>query len=92
MDFWIKQNFLKTKFEELWYRNASLDIELKRQEEVLNGLQFDLSLLQESPSKSKDQKDEAAAVKAVPSNMTKVYAIKQRGELSVMIKRTIRQS
>ncbi|KAH9311588.1 hypothetical protein KI387_026623, partial [Taxus chinensis] len=49
---------LESKSKDLLSQNASLNIELKRKEEVLNGLQFDLSLLQESASKAKDQKDE----------------------------------
>eukprot|EP01018_Ginkgo_biloba_P022820 Gb_00613 [translate_table: standard] len=39
-------------------KNTSLKIDLKCKEEVLKGLQFDLSLLQESASKAKDRKDE----------------------------------
>lgn len=36
----------------------SIQVELSRKDDILNGLLFDLSLLQESASNSKDQKDE----------------------------------
>ncbi|OVA15456.1 Kinesin [Macleaya cordata] len=48
------ENFVK----ELMSENMSLQSELSRKDEVLNGLLFDLSLLQESASNVKDQKDE----------------------------------
>ncbi|XP_057869677.2 kinesin-like protein KIN-12F isoform X1 [Cryptomeria japonica] len=68
-----QMELIEMKFEELLSQNASLHIELKRKEEVINGLQFDLSLLQESASKAKDQKDEVqeatAALKLVQEDL-----------------------
>ncbi|KAK8518820.1 hypothetical protein V6N12_012061 [Hibiscus sabdariffa] len=50
--------FLENRAEELASENISLCAELSRKDEVLKGLLFDLSLLQESASNTKDQKDE----------------------------------
>ncbi|GMI74546.1 hypothetical protein HRI_001123900 [Hibiscus trionum] len=50
--------FLENRAEELASENISLHAELSRKDEVLKGLLFDLSLLQESASNTKDQKDE----------------------------------
>ncbi|XVF45199.1 hypothetical protein PTKIN_Ptkin02bG0185700 [Pterospermum kingtungense] len=44
--------------KELESENVTLQVELSRKDEVLKGLLFDLSLLQESASNTKDQKDE----------------------------------
>ncbi|XP_074343871.1 kinesin-like protein KIN-12D [Apium graveolens] len=44
--------------EEVTSRNCYLEAELKRKDSVLEGLLFDLKLLQESASSNKDQKDE----------------------------------
>ncbi|XAR72869.1 Plus-end-directed kinesin ATPase [Bertholletia excelsa] len=49
---------LETLAKELMSENLSLQTELSRKDDVLNGLLFDLSLLQESASNTKDQKDE----------------------------------
>nr|KJB32406.1 hypothetical protein B456_005G239700 [Gossypium raimondii] len=50
--------FLENRTEELESENMNLHAELSRKDEVLKGLLFDLSLLQESASNTKDQKDE----------------------------------
>ncbi|XP_050363080.1 kinesin-like protein KIN-12D [Argentina anserina] len=50
--------------EELVSENLSLQAELQRKDEVLKGLLFDLSLLQESASKNKDHQDEIKDVVA----------------------------
>ncbi|KAL4281224.1 hypothetical protein GQ457_03G001460 [Hibiscus cannabinus] len=52
--------FLENRAEELESENMTLHAELSRKDEVLKGLLFDLSLLQESASNTKDQKDEIA--------------------------------
>ncbi|KAL8170416.1 hypothetical protein V2J09_022220 [Rumex salicifolius] len=49
--------------EDITSENSSLQAELLRKDEVLKGLSFDLSLLQESASSSKDQKDEIEELK-----------------------------
>ncbi|XVE93307.1 hypothetical protein REPUB_Repub01dG0180300 [Reevesia pubescens] len=50
--------FLEHHAKELESENVTLRAELSRKDEVLKGLLFDLSLLQESASNTKDQKDE----------------------------------
>lgn len=56
----LMNNFecLECHVEELVYENKTLQAELLRKDDVLEGLKFDLSLLQESASVTKDQKDE----------------------------------
>ncbi|KAK0582663.1 hypothetical protein LWI29_028296 [Acer saccharum] len=49
---------LECHVEELMSENKTLLAELSRKDDVLEGLSFDLSLLQESASNTKDQKDE----------------------------------
>ncbi|KAH9695749.1 kinesin-like protein KIN-12D [Citrus sinensis] len=49
---------LECHVEELVYENKNLRSEISRKDDVLEGLKFDLSLLQESASSTKDQKDE----------------------------------
>ncbi|XP_004292458.1 PREDICTED: uncharacterized protein LOC101313387 [Fragaria vesca subsp. vesca] len=55
---------LECHTEELVSKNLSLQAELLRKDEVLKGLLFDLSLLQESASKNKDHQDEIKEVVA----------------------------
>lgn len=50
--------YLQSHVKEVVFANRSLQTEIKRKDDVLNGLLFDLSLLQESTSNTKDQKDE----------------------------------
>ncbi|XWS54846.1 hypothetical protein CRYUN_Cryun10bG0124600 [Craigia yunnanensis] len=54
--------FLEHRAEELEFENVTLQVELSRKDEVLKGLLFDLSLLPESTSNTKDQKDEIEEV------------------------------
>lgn len=53
-DFELLENIAK----EIVSQNSSLGNELLRKDDILKGLLFDLSLLQESASNTKDQKDE----------------------------------
>lgn len=50
--------YLELSTKEVELENLTLQTELTRKDEVLAGLLFDLSLLQESASKNKDKKDE----------------------------------
>ncbi|XP_022725985.1 kinesin-like protein KIN-12D isoform X2 [Durio zibethinus] len=50
--------YLEHRAKELESENVTLQAELSRKDKVLKGLLFDLSLLQESASNTKDQKDE----------------------------------
>lgn len=50
--------------EELESKNVCLHTELLRKDDVLEGMLFDLSLLQESASNTKDQKDEIEEIMA----------------------------
>ncbi|XP_022148525.1 kinesin-like protein KIN-12D isoform X2 [Momordica charantia] len=50
--------YLELSAKEVELENRSLQSELIRKDEILAGLLFDLSLLQESSSKNKDKKDE----------------------------------
>ncbi|XP_020534921.1 kinesin-like protein KIN-12D isoform X2 [Jatropha curcas] len=49
--------YLECHAKELVSDNSSLQVELLRKDDILKGLLFDLSLLQESASSTKDQKD-----------------------------------
>ncbi|KAG2306209.1 hypothetical protein Bca52824_025957 [Brassica carinata] len=53
---------LQTDVEDLLSENLNLQDELLRKDDVLKGLSFDLSLLQESASKSMDKKDETKEI------------------------------
>ncbi|KAJ8441930.1 hypothetical protein Cgig2_020075 [Carnegiea gigantea] len=77
-------NFLK-EMELLEYmakgivsQNISLQEELFRKDEVLNGLLFDLRLLQESAANSKDQKDELEELTAALESMEDELALRSR--------------
>jgi len=52
------ENELSLKDSELSRMQSLLQVELSRKDEVIKGLLYDLSLLQESASNNKDQKDE----------------------------------
>ena len=56
--------YLECHAKDLESENSSLQAELLRKDEVLKGLLFDLSLLQESASNTKDQKDEIEEIMA----------------------------
>ncbi|XVE49142.1 hypothetical protein DITRI_Ditri01bG0058600 [Diplodiscus trichospermus] len=51
-------DYLEHCAKEMESENETLQVELSRKDDVLKGLLFDLSLLQESASNTKDQKDE----------------------------------
>ncbi|GLU02988.1 hypothetical protein SLE2022_202120 [Rubroshorea leprosula] len=55
-------DYLGCQAKELVSENVTLQIELSRKDDILKGLLFDLSLLQESASNTKDQKDEIEAL------------------------------
>ncbi|XP_031480769.1 kinesin-like protein KIN-12F isoform X2 [Nymphaea colorata] len=56
--------YLESLAEELYSENFMINFEITRKDEVLKGLSFDLSLLQETASKAKDQEDELREMKA----------------------------
>ncbi|CAN6449393.1 unnamed protein product [Victoria cruziana] len=56
--------YLEHAAEELYSENCIIKFEIIRKDEVLRGLSFDLSLLQESASKAKDQEDGLREMKA----------------------------
>ncbi|KAF3781795.1 Phragmoplast orienting kinesin 2 [Nymphaea thermarum] len=56
--------YLESLAEELYSENFMINFEVARKDEVLKGLSFDLSLLQETASKAKDQEDELREMKA----------------------------
>lgn len=62
--FMYRVESLECHVKELESENLSLQNELLRKDEVLKGLLFDLSLLQESASNTKDQKDEIEEIMA----------------------------
>ncbi|XP_068655925.1 kinesin-like protein KIN-12D isoform X2 [Aristolochia californica] len=56
--FIVEYECLENSVKELISENLSLQVELERKEDIIKGLSFDMSLLQESASNAKDQKDE----------------------------------
>lgn len=54
----------------------SLEMELSRKDDILKGLLFDLSLLQESASNSKDKKDEIEELSASLTALQKEFELK----------------
>ncbi|XP_042507685.1 kinesin-like protein KIN-12D isoform X2 [Macadamia integrifolia] len=64
--------------EELISENLSLKAELLRKDEVLKGLLFDLSLLQESASNAKDHKDEVEEMVVALESLEDELAVKSR--------------
>lgn len=87
--FLTKTELLELNFKDLFSQNAALMSELQWKEEILKGLQFDLSLLQESASKAKDQKDEvqeaSAALKLVQEDL-----LVKANELNTVMSHNIR--
>lgn len=67
------ENELNIRDSELTRMQSLLQLELSRKDDVIKGLLYDLSLLQESASNSKDQKDEieemVATMKALESEL-----------------------
>ncbi|GFY89976.1 phragmoplast orienting kinesin 2 [Actinidia rufa] len=70
--------YLEKLAKEIVSENHSLKTELSRKDEVLKGLLFDLSLLQESASNSKDQKDETEELVASFEALEDELAVKSR--------------
>ncbi|OMP01569.1 hypothetical protein COLO4_11727 [Corchorus olitorius] len=70
--------YLEHHAKELESENVSLQAELSRKDEVLKGLLFDLSLLQESASNTKDQKDEIEEIVSSLEALEEEVAIKSR--------------
>ena len=58
------KNELNLKDSELTRMQNLLEVELSRKDDVIKGLLYDLSLLQESASNNKDQKDEVEKIVA----------------------------
>ncbi|XP_022897116.1 kinesin-like protein KIN-12F isoform X3 [Olea europaea var. sylvestris] len=78
--FFEELEYLENLVTELKSQTSSLEIELSRKDDILKGLLFDLSLLQESASNSKDQKDEIEELLASLSALEKDFD-KKSGEL-----------
>ncbi|XP_010255107.1 PREDICTED: kinesin-like protein KIN-12D isoform X2 [Nelumbo nucifera] len=76
----VESEHLEHFVQELISENLSLQDELLRKEDVLKGLLFDLSLLQESASNAKDQKDELEEMVAALESLEEELAAKS-GEL-----------
>lgn len=64
--------------KELISENSTLQTELSRKDDVLKGLLFDLSMLQESASNTKDQKDEIEELAASFEALEDEHAVKLR--------------
>ncbi|KAI8554401.1 hypothetical protein RHMOL_Rhmol05G0095900 [Rhododendron molle] len=64
--------------KELISENSTLQTELSRKDDVLKGLLFDLSMLQESASNIKDQKDEIEELAASIEALEDEHAVKLR--------------
>ncbi|XP_010525678.1 PREDICTED: kinesin-like protein KIN-12D [Tarenaya hassleriana] len=78
---------LQLDIQEILSDNMSLHDELLRKDEVIKGLSFDLSLLQESASNSRDQKDEIEEILAHVEALEEKLASKSC-ELDEAISRT----
>ncbi|GAV81504.1 Kinesin domain-containing protein/Kinesin-relat_1 domain-containing protein [Cephalotus follicularis] len=72
--------FLECQAKEMVTENMTLQAELSRKDDVLKGLLFDLSLLQESASNIKDQKDDIEEMVASFETLEEELAVKS-GEL-----------
>lgn len=67
---------LQIDVEDLLSENLNLQDELLRKDDVLKGLSFDLSLLQESASSSMDKKDETKEIMVHVEALEKTLALK----------------
>ncbi|CAL5333677.1 unnamed protein product [Camellia sinensis] len=70
--------YLEKLAKELMSENLSLQTDLLRKDDILKGLAFDLSLLQESASNSKDQKDEIEELTASLEDLEAELAVRLR--------------
>ncbi|KAK7319825.1 hypothetical protein RJT34_04553 [Clitoria ternatea] len=75
------KNQLNLRDSELTGMQSLLQVELSRRDDVIKGLLYDLSLLQESASNSKDQKDEIERMVATMEALEEELAVKS-GELA----------
>ncbi|KAK7362682.1 hypothetical protein VNO77_04802 [Canavalia gladiata] len=78
------KNELNLKDSELTRLQSLLQVELSRKDDVIKGLLYDLSLLQESASNSKDQKDEIEEMEAMLEALETELAVKS-GELADVV-------
>ncbi|EPS64519.1 hypothetical protein M569_10262 [Genlisea aurea] len=76
--FTVQFEFVENLARELNSKIQSLETDLWRKDEVLRGLLFDLSLLQESASKSKDKKDEMEQLQASLTALEELFQSKSR--------------
>ncbi|XP_043711604.1 kinesin-like protein KIN-12D isoform X3 [Telopea speciosissima] len=76
--FIAESEFLEHFAEELISENLSLKVELLHKDEVLKGLLFDLSLLQESASNAMDHKDEVEEMMVALESLEDEFAVKSR--------------
>ncbi|KAL5193783.1 Kinesin-like protein KIN-12D [Glycine soja] len=74
------KNKLNLKDLELTRMQNLLEVELSRKDNVIKGLLYDQSLLQESASNNKDQKDEVQKIMATMEALQVELALKS-GEL-----------
>ena len=70
------KNELNLKDSELTRMQNLLEVELSRKDDVIKGLLYDLSLLQESASNNKDQKDEVEKIVATMEALQVELAVK----------------
>ncbi|WCJ31012.1 Kinesin-like protein KIN-12D [Euphorbia peplus] len=70
---------LKCCAKELVSENMNLQTELLRKDDILKGLQFDLSLLQESASNTMDQKDKVEDMMALLEDLEDELVLKSEG-------------
>ncbi|RZB68565.1 Kinesin-like protein KIN-12D, partial [Glycine soja] len=75
------KNELNLKDSDLTRMQNLLEVELSRKDDVVKGLLYDLSLLQESASNNKDQKDEVEKIVATMEALEVELAVKS-GELA----------
>ncbi|QCD83147.1 kinesin family member 15 [Vigna unguiculata] len=78
------ENEMTLKDSELTRMQNLLEVELSRKDDVIKGLLYDLSLLQESASNSKDQKDEIEKILVTMEALEADLAVKS-GELAEAI-------
>ncbi|KAI4376005.1 hypothetical protein MLD38_013807 [Melastoma candidum] len=76
---------LDDDIKNLTSENSKLQSELLRKDDLLEGLLFDLSLLQESASNNKDQKEEITAMAATLQILEEKLLVKS-GELAEVVK------
>ncbi|KAL3033286.1 hypothetical protein AAZX31_02G129700 [Glycine max] len=78
------KNELNLKDSDLTRMQNLLEVELSRKDDVVKGLLYDLSLLQESASNNKDQKDEVEKIVATMEALEVELAVKS-GELADVV-------